>query len=235
MRIATFIKSVLRKLGFDLVRHVPELQRPFPVLPLLVREFLRAQEAFFFVQVGANDGLLDDSLHDLIVEYRLSGLMIEPQPHVFEELCRNYQGQPNLLFENVAVSTKDGTAVLYCAAKSAPLPRHCSGLASFNRGHLVKEGVPEQYIEQCEVPVVRLNTLLSKRGIDSVDLLQIDVEGYDHHILKTTFESCIYPRIINYEHCHLTPRVRVDCKRLLGAHGYRFIEVGKDTLAVRQA
>jgi len=234
MTIRTLVKSVLQKIGFDVVRYVSDFERPFPVLPLLLREYLAKHESFFFIQVGANDGILDDPLRELILEHRLPGLMIEPQPHVFEKLCCNYKDRPGLLFEKVAVSTEDGTLAIYCVSNGAPISSDHSGLVSFDKKHLLKEGVPAQYIEQCTVPAVRLSTLLSKHGIEKVDLLQVDVEGYDYQVVRSALESNILPTIINYEHCHLVPRVRLACKQLLDKHGYCFIEVGKDTLAVRR-
>lgn len=154
---------------------------------------------------------------------------------MFVQLCRNYQDQPGLLFENSAVSTEDGTCIIYCVPANAPNSKYFSGLASFDRNHLLKEGVPTQYIEQRVVPTIRLTTLLAKHGIESVDLLQVDVEGYDYQVVRSALDSNLFPAIINYEHCHLVPRDRLSCKHLLDKCGYSFIEVGKDTLAVRRA
>lgn len=235
MALKTLVKSALQKFGVDVVRYVPEFERPFPVLPLLVREHLARHGRLQFVQVGANDGVLDDSLRALILEHRLPGLLIEPQPHVFEQLRRNYPDQPGLVFENVAVATEDGTRTIYCVAAGAPLPADLSRLASFDKSHLVKEGVPERYVEPRTVPAMRLSTLLAKHGIETVDLLCVDVEGYDYHIVRSALESGLFPALINYEHCHLPPRDRLSCKQLLDKHGYSFLEVGKDTLAVRRA
>jgi hypothetical protein len=123
---------------------------------------------------------------------------------------------------------------IYCVAKGAPICSDHSGLASFDKKHLMKEGVPAQYIEQRTVSAIRLCTLLAKHRIEKVDLLQVDVEGYDYQVVRSALESNLFAEIINYEHCHLAPRDRLACKKLLDTHGYCFIEVGKDTIAVRQ-
>ncbi len=233
MKIKRFLKSLFNKLGFDVVRYVPELNKPFPLLPLIVKERLSTGETIFFVQIGANDGVLDDDLRELIHKYHLPGLMIEPQPQIFKRLCKNYETKKNLLFENVAISAHEGSIAIYCIAPDAPLDESYSGLASLERKHLVDQGVPERYIEECSVPAVRLKTLLEKHAIKQVDLLAVDVEGYDYELIKDVFNSQIFPAIIYYEHCHLVPCIRHECKRILWKHGYRFVEVGKDTLAIR--
>jgi FkbM family methyltransferase len=234
MTIKSFLKAAVQKFGFDVVRYVPEFNRPFDVLPLLIREQLAANDPFFFVQVGAHDGVLDDPLRKLILEHGLAGLMIEPLPDIFDRLCANYATSPNLVFENVAVDVAEGSATIYRVTKHAAFSAYWQGMSSFEKENLRKQGVPKKYIESIEVPAFTLQSLLLKHKIAAVSLLQVDTEGYDYAIVKAALDAGILPKIINYEHCHLVPNVRLACKCLLDSRGYRFIEVGKDTLAVRQ-
>ena len=48
----------------------------------------------FFIQVGSNDATHNDPLRRFILERGWRGLMIEPVPHVFERLKRNYANRP---------------------------------------------------------------------------------------------------------------------------------------------
>ncbi len=235
MKIKPYVKAGFHALGFDIIRYVPDLNRPFDVLSLVVREHLERNPAFFFVQVGANDGILDDPLRKLILEHNLSGLLIEPLPDLFERLVENYANSQGLIFENVAIDTKPGAVPIYRVMKNAPTPKHWDGIASFDKKHLIKEGVHESYIETLEVKAVTMQFLLSKHSIKRIDLLQVDTEGYDYVILKSVLEAGFLPKIINYEHCHLVPKIRFACKHLLESKGYQFLEVGKDTLAVQLA
>lgn len=232
-RVRTLLRSLLRRTGFDLVRFVPDVQHPFAVLPYLVKAAVESGEPFFFVQVGASDGAMDDPLRPLILQYALPGLLIEPLPDMYAKLVRSYGGQSQLRFENVAVAARSGTFTIYRVREDAPLSPYLQLLASHRRSHLVKEGIEERYIQELDVPAVPLDQLLARHGIRSVTLLVVDTEGYDYEIVRSALVSGLLPRIVHYEHCHLVPRVRVEAKRLLYAHGYRFIEVGKDTIAVR--
>lgn len=234
MSFKALIKSIFRRTGFDVVRFVPELNRPFPILPLLVREHIATGEPFFFVQVGANDGVLDDPLHDLISQYRLPGLLIEPLPDIFDKLKHNYRDQPQLLFENVAILSRDGTVPIHRVRNDATVPHHWHGIASFTRESLLTQGVPPELIETVPVYGVSLQSLLAKHGINRVSLLQIDTEGYDSEVIRSAFDTGIFPDIINYEHCWLVPNTRFKCKQMLDRQGYQFVEIGKDTLAIRQ-
>lgn len=233
MTLRALIRSIIQSGGFDIVRFVPELNRPFNILPMLVRERLEREEPFFFVQVGANDGILDDPLRELVCLYHLKGLLIEPLPDLFEKLKFNYKDEPQLCFENVAIISGDGTVPIHRVSNNAVVPHHWHGIASFTRDNLLTQGVPPEHIETVQVQGTSLHSLLAKHQIDRISLLQIDTEGYDHEIIRFAFESNCFPDIINYEHCWLVPRNRFKCKQMLDRHGYQFVEVGKDTLAIR--
>jgi len=233
MNLKTTVKALLHNFGIDIVRHSVDLHRPFPVLPYLVQERVETSKPFFFVQIGANDGILDDPIRDLIIQHRLPGLLVEPLPDVFETLKKNYAHQPQLIFENTAI-LRDATAVeIFRVQASAPVPHHWHGIASFKRRNLIAQGVPPKYIETTVVPGVSIEQLLARHEIHDVTLLVIDVEGYDCEVIKSAFGCGLLPEIVHYENCWLSPNIRSDCKKLLDAHGYRFIDIGKDTLAIR--
>ncbi len=226
------VKSIFKIFGLDVVRYTPELNRPFHVLPLLIEERLALKVPFFFVQVGANDGVLDDPLRELILKHNLTGLLIEPLPDMFETLKENYRSQDKLLFENIAISDAEGSAVLYRVKKNADVPYGFHGLASFSRNHLRKEGAQAKDIEECRIRTSTFSNIFEKYNIKHISLLQIDTEGFDFEIIKLAFSCGVRPEIINYEHCHLRPAIKYDCKKFLDANDYMFIEVGKDTIAV---
>ena len=47
------------------------------------------------------------------------------------------------------------------------------------------------------------DTLLDRHHVKKIDLLQIDVEGYDYELLKSFNFERIKPQLIRYEHRHL--------------------------------
>ena len=215
MLIRSLIKSAFQKLGYDLVKSVPDIYRPFDVLPLLIKEHVASNPDFFFVQVGANDGEMGDPLRQSVLTYHLSGLLIEPLPDVFTKLRENYRPEPQLRFENVAIATENGRMPMYRVKVGAPFPAWYQGMASFRRENLARQGIGDSYIEELWVEAVTLRSLFDRHGIDRVNLLQVDTEGYDCQIVMSALESDILPDIINYEHCHAPRTLRVECKRIL--------------------
>lgn len=227
------LRSRVRAMGFDVVRYIPEFNRPFPVLPLLVREHLASGRPFYFVQVGANDGVLDDPIRELVIRHSLPGLLIEPLPDLFDKLQHNYRGQAQLRFENAAVLPHAGEVTIHRVKPDASVHAHWHGIASFSRANLLAQGVPAEHIESQAVRGAPLGDLLARHGVRDVSLLQVDTEGFDAEVIRSAFAAGQRPAIINYEHCWLTPDVRHATKVLLDREGYAFIETGKDTLALR--
>jgi len=238
------IKPVVHKLGFDIVRYpVPQpvierlIERPFHVLAFVVNYYVASGRPFFFVQVGANDGLRWDPLHALVCKFRLSGLLVEPLPDTFEQLRRNYVTEPQLTFEQCAIAADDGARPLFRVRSDAAVGDWAHGIASFNRAHLVRHlgdvERGEELVEEVQVRTLSVKTLLRNHGIDQVNLLQVDTEGYDYEIVRMFFAEGRFPEIVNFERVHLSLRDKQECRRLLARHGYRFVDVGMDTLGIR--
>jgi len=235
MVLTTAVKHALRRIGLDIVRYMPPVGRPFPVLPLLVRERLTRNEPCVVLQIGANDGISADPLREVLLAHDLSGLLVEPLPEMFAALLSNYANRPNLRFENAAIGMHDGGTPFYRLRPGTPAPRYWYDIAGFDRSLLLSHGIPAAAIETIIVPTLTMTGLLAKHALPHVDLLQVDTEGHDGVIVRSALAAGLRPAIINYESCHLTCGEQVDLKRLLVEYGYRFLDIARDTLAVRPA
>ena len=80
-------------LPFDLFEHV------------LVKVLHETGPSFRFIQVGANDYLMDGKFSSLIRKYKISGCLVEHIPYYFERLKLNYSDQPQITLCNIMVNT----------------------------------------------------------------------------------------------------------------------------------
>src|SRR5271156_6703918 len=111
------LQSRLRKIGIE-VRKFPSVAfQPVSVFNLAVRLLMEKQGTeISFVQVGANDGVFGDPLRSYITKYPWRGVLVEPQPDVFDRLVRNYEPYADrLILENLAISSDRSELVLYKA------------------------------------------------------------------------------------------------------------------------
>jgi FkbM family methyltransferase len=219
---------------------IPYTQIPVFQLAVEWLSKLRGDE-LKFIQVGANDGLFGDPLHHYIVNRPWRGVLVEPQPDVFERLVENLsQHSERLKFENVAIG--DGGTALTLYRAPAPsiksmerMPRSLTVTSSNPRIVTRQTGVPEKDLVKLTVPSVTLDELADRHGLTEFDILQVDVEGYDLHVLKTLSLKRFRPGLIQFEHGHLSRTQLSEAVSLLSDHDYVINHGGRklhDTIAM---
>lgn len=252
------IKQTVRKiadsLGYVILKHSQigsSIEYPFiNSLELILESYLQQNSDFFFIQIGSHDGCSADPISHLIKQYHWHGVLIEPQPQVFENLKQTYQDEPQLIFENALIGYEDGCATLYTIRdENSVLPYWLSQSASLDY-EVVKstlyywkrvrglESIPDHYeslIEKVSLPSVTMKTALTKHNIQKVDLLVIDTMGFDFEILKMfPFDIC-KPAIIHFEHYIMSVADREACFQYLADLGYGLTQVAQDTIAYLHA
>lgn len=221
----------LMKLSDD-VFHAPRWHR----LERTLRAYSQGRDDYFFVQIGANDGITHDRLYPFVTEGGWRGILIEPVPYYFQKLKENYRGNPRLIFENAAISATEGEQDLFRIREGiAHLPGWVNGLASLHLDVLLnhKWAIPdiEDYIVKERVRCVPLERLLREHRVAKIDLLAIDTEGHDYEIIKRLDLNRLKPPILTYEHKHLSRGDRKACVQLLRGFGYTVTSQLGNTLA----
>lgn len=238
------VKRSLAHVGVDIRRRpAPLLSNPGSELEvslaLVVEHFLAVHrpEDFFFIQVGAFDGVSNDPIRPLVARHHWRGVLVEPQPEAFAALRRTYADQPQVRLVNAAVGVEPGTQTLYTVDPThGNMPPWAQQLASFRRETLLahSRAIPHlaSAIREQSVECLTLDELMKEAPGARLDLLQIDAEGYDAEILASLDLDKHRPVIIRYEHKHLGRRDQATCIERLLAQGYRIAVADEDTLAL---
>lgn len=183
----------------------------------------------FFVQVGAFDGSTGDQLYHYVIKHGWRGILVEPQPKYYEELQRTYEGVAGLDLRNVAVAEATTTRELWAVREDAMagLPAWAPQAASFDRSKLEGYGFRGR-LESYPVECVPFSVLLY--GVDHIDLLQIDVEGFDAEVVRLFDFDAYAPRIVRFESKHLSRADHNSAVARLLDYGYRVAIAGEDTI-----
>lgn len=227
-----FRNRVLRRFGLARTRE-PKLfvdhseWKESRLLPYIAANHVLQNGQLTFLQIGAYDGVAVDDLRPVIENMDVRGILVEPQPEAFARLEELYHDDKRLTLVNAAIDRVPGRRTLYTTKNGI------SQVASFDRNHLLKHSVLSSDIISHDVPCVTISDVLEQAGVHSIDLLQIDAEGYDYEIIETIDFDLITPAILRFEFSHLCPRDIDECIRMLSGHGYRFIVEDTDILAVR--
>lgn len=219
---------------FDRLCRLPRWTRFHTV----VRQVASATPDFFFVQIGANDGVIYDPISAYVRRYRWSGILVEPVRSYFERLKENYRDCPGLSYENAAISDGEGERRFYRIREDVDyLPTWCAGLGTFYPEVLLTHrwAIPDldAYVIEERVRCMSLGQLLAKYGVQRLDLLAIDTEGCDYEILRQVDFDRLRPALLLYEHQYIREQDRRSCEAMLRGYGYSLSRHLGNTFAFR--
>lgn len=192
----------------------------------LLRAYLGSKDATKIVQIGANDGRINDPIYEAVMDHRNSTeiLLIEPQTEVIPFLIDNYLLHPKCTIVNAAVGP-DQDFILYRLKpafwevlnkrhlQNAPIYRVPTGFASCMKDHVLNHiygNLPasinvSEAIEELKLPSSSLLEIIKNYQFPiNIDLLQVDCEGMDDEVLYCCNLFQTRPEIINFERCHLS-------------------------------
>jgi FkbM family methyltransferase len=174
-------------------------------------------------------------------------IVVEPVQSFFNILLKNYSGIPGVAFENVAISDRNGPAWFYRLGVD-PVehgqPEFLSQLGSLKEERMKSLWDNYENMVECQdfylkhrvkekVNCITFTELISRHRLAKIDLLQIDVEGYEFEILKTIDFKRIPIRFINYENVLLQEN-KSNAEKLMLRNGYSLVDYGQDTLCYKK-
>jgi FkbM family methyltransferase len=160
-------------------------------------------------------GIGEDISFDLsiIKKYGCKIYGFDPTPRVASWLST--QSPPvEFLFYPIGLSHEDGTLVFYSPE---------------NENFISHKAYAEPSSKAIEVKCQKLGTISKNLGHTSIDLLKIDIEGFEYNVLLDIISSNIRPKQLLVEFHHFFPEVgnakTEDAIQYLEANGYRLFDV----------
>ena len=139
-------------------------------------ELFERKQNGFFVELGANNGILQSNTAFLEKNRNWSGVLIEPNIKNYE-FCK--LNRPNSICYNYACVSDDFTDEFVYGDFNLDPNDQTSLMSSVNgtRLNLFKKNLTK-------VPASTLTNILDRQVIPKIDLLSLDVEGYEYSVLK---------------------------------------------------
>ena len=199
-----------------LIPHVDESFESFSQYQedVLVDSLLGFKDRGIYVDVGANDPIV---LNNTYRFYRRGwhGINIEPNPELFRKLEDCRRRDVNI---NIGIGEKEQIMKFYEMSEST--------LSSFDHDSAMegaKKSGNATLRRTIDVQVIPLHKVLSTHlGGEEIDLMSIDAEGYELHILKSNQWKMFCPRVMLIEMNHAKPE-REEIIKLLGANNYKLV------------
>lgn len=222
--------NIMRKLG----RGKYLTRKIFSSRKILERNFPKSTN-FNFVQVGANDGVSFDSLYEIVVNRKSSGLVMEPIKEYFDVLVLNYKEFENIIKKNKAVHPTEKEFPIYKVKKEAydKYPDWARGIASFNPSHHEALNIETSDIFEVLVKCDHLMNIINENVENKeIDYFQVDTEGFDYEVIKMIDFKIIKPKILKFERVNLSVEDINLVNNLLKKQDYYIFKEDNDVVAV---
>ena len=146
---------------------------------------------FGLVVIGAHSGI---HIKDLISEYaNQKVLLVEPVPYNYQILENDYKNNENIFISRNAIFDEAKKDNFYHVKKDSikKLGKHwASQIGSFDKNHILNHknkrfDIKDDDIQITEVEFITFQDLVKKYSINSINKLQIDVEGAEYKIMHS--------------------------------------------------
>jgi FkbM family methyltransferase len=152
----------------------------------------------FYLDIGANEPKFISNTY-YFYERGGSGVLIEPNPHLYRKIRRQ---RPKDKVLNVGIGVNEVQE-----ANFYMFPNYANGLSTFSESEarhwqeIGMKGLGKIPLEKIiKLPLVPINSILEKYFSErEIDILSLDVEGLDFDILETFDFSRYQPKIICVE------------------------------------
>jgi len=190
-----------------------------------------------FLEIGACDF---DNL-DPLLDAGWRGIFVEPVPLYAESLRQKVSKYPNAVVDQVAITNRDGVITMDTIDDIS-----LSGVNRWKRGisHIAQTPGMSKYnytsgsitlntstsisSKKLMVDCRTLDNLIDKHKVETIDLLQLDVEGHELVVLNS-YSWKIKPSIMKIQHKHISDNDLVD---LLNSKGYHCFYEANDIYAI---
>lgn len=198
-----------------------------------------SKEDIFVLEIGAMDGIRHDPLYKHLSKNKnWSALLVEPVKEYFKKLKTNYKNRKNIIFENLAISDKEGISNISVFPRekieSGQIPDWTDGCSTLVPDLTMsdRKELASNFVTQ-KIKTTTFSNLVEKHNISNIDVLQIDTEGLDYYIFWEVINRGFFPQLIMLEVVFLNEEEKNEIKNFLIEKNYKVEFHADDLIAAR--
>ena len=200
---------------------------------------------FGLVVIGAHFGVW---LESEITKYKNQNiLLVEPVPYNYNILKDNFKDSKNIHVCTNAIFSENKLDKFYYVNKNSisKLGKHwASGIGSFNKDHILEHKtkrfkIEPEDIDEIEIKFITFDDLIENYSIQSIDRLQIDVEGAEFEILNSIDYKKVKINSLQFESKHFDGTFKEGeklekIKKKLISEGYNLNQIDKENILAKK-
>ena len=180
-----------------------------------------------FINLGCYDGLTNDPISELIINNDLSGWFIDANPEMVNRCKENFTGD-SYKFECLGVHSKSGTFDFYIAKENTETPKWFTQTSTFLKSRVddLKEelSIGDDMFDVIKVRTERIDDFIISRGITELEIINIDLEGLDEHIIMDFPFHVVKPKYIIIELLYTKKTVNQRSIDYIISQGYKYVQ-----------
>ena len=192
------ITKRMNKAFFDFIG-LDYFSRPYPNHDVIIT-YLKNKKGGFFVECGGYDGVFQDPTYNLEKFKDWSGVIIEPIPEMYQ-ICQ--KNRPNSTVYNYAAGSRLDNNSSLRIVNVGPMSIIKNNDLNYDHWASGAEKVLGLVRKELDVSSRTLDSILDehflKNGVREIDMLVIDVEGFEVNVLDGFSVEKFLPRFILIE------------------------------------
>lgn len=207
--------------------------------------------------IGANDGKTSDPIIEtlLLNKDRVNLHLVEANPNLIPLIEENIQSFKNSSITNKIVKVFDEQLTNFYVVDIPPsfdnksyLYRRLTGISSVNREHVTrhldtyKKSIlkkdkmrMELTVKEVKVDAISFKSLTQSLKLETIDLLQIDIEGLDYEIISNIDFNSNRISLIFFENRHMDLNEIALLNKILISNGFMIINTDGNSFAINRS
>ena len=200
---------------------------------------------FGLVVIGAHFGVW---LEQEISKYSKQDIiLVEPVPYNIDILEKKYSSFKNITICKNAIFSENKVKSFYFVDENSitKLGKHwASAIGSFDKKHILNHKskrfkIEDSDIKEIKIEFITFDKLVEKYSIQSIDRLQIDVEGAEYEILKTIdFKKTKINQILfeskHFDGTFTEGKKLQEIKQKLISDNYKLTQIDKENILAKK-
>ncbi len=179
-----FIKKIISLSGYELrgIKSKVAHNDYNAIHKFLISEVLKCEEPVIF-DVGANDGESIERFKKIFSKSKIYSF--EPDDNAFQRLKKNYYNKENIEIFDFGISNRDGNQQFYSYDhdKISSLMRLDANSKLFKSRKIAKNS-GEDFEKLKDIKIVKLDSFVKDKNIPRINILKIDVQGYEPEVIE---------------------------------------------------
>jgi FkbM family methyltransferase len=180
-----------------------------------------------FINLGCYDGLTNDPIAELIINNELRGWFIDANSKMLDQCRENFTGDL-YKFECLGIHSKNGTFDFYIAKENEKTPKWFTQTSTFLKSRvddLKKElSIGDNMFDVIKVKTERIDEFITTRRITELEIINIDLEGLDEHVIMDFPFHVVKPKYIIIELLYTKKKFNQESVDYIISQGYKYVQ-----------